>query len=267
MPGKSVIPTGLPCRTSHSSARVAFPLAFLGSFPPKESSSVELLSALCCGFLALTSQALSILHSGYFKRGSFVTKTGSCSCRRNKSPFDSFSALFPQLLVISKSEAYPFSCLMSLVSFIYENTAAAAAKSLQSCVRLCATPETAAHQAPPYPGFSRQECWSGLPFPSPVHANKVTQSYQTLATPWLQPSLPAPTRGRGHTPSSSLVLGPPPARPTSQTPTGSSGLHPLPQLKRVEPSCGGAWGQPLRGPLHPSAACRLGNGLGVRVAS
>ena len=136
-----------------------------------------------------------------------------------------------------------------------------------SRVRLCATPETAAHQAPPYPGFSRQECWSGLPFPSPVHANKVTQSYQTLATPWLQPSLPAPTRGRGHTPSSSLVLGPPPARPTSQTPTGSSGLHPLPQLKRVEPSCGGAWGQPLRGPLHPSAACRLGNGLGVRVAS
>lgn len=84
MPGKGVIPTGLPRRTSHSSARVAFPLAFLWSFPPKESSSVELLSALCCGFLALTSQALSILHSGYFKRGSFVTKTGSCSCRRNK---------------------------------------------------------------------------------------------------------------------------------------------------------------------------------------
>ena len=36
-----------------------------------------------------------------------------------------------------------------------------------SCVRLCATPETAAHQAPPSLGFSRQEHWSGLPFPSP----------------------------------------------------------------------------------------------------
>ena len=35
-----------------------------------------------------------------------------------------------------------------------------------SCVRLCATPETAAHQAPPSLGFSRQEHWSGLPFPS-----------------------------------------------------------------------------------------------------
>ena len=33
--------------------------------------------------------------------------------------------------------------------------------------RLCATPETAAHQAPPSLGFSRQEHWSGLPFPSP----------------------------------------------------------------------------------------------------
>ena len=38
-----------------------------------------------------------------------------------------------------------------------------------SRVRLCATPETAAHQAPPSLGFSRQEHWSGLPFPSPVH--------------------------------------------------------------------------------------------------
>ena len=94
------------------------------------------------------------------------------------------------------------------------NTAAAAAKSLQSCPTLCdpidrsppgfpipgtlqarilewvaisfssawkwkvkmkslshvgllATPWTAAHQAPPSMGFSRQECWSGVPLPSP----------------------------------------------------------------------------------------------------
>ena len=38
-----------------------------------------------------------------------------------------------------------------------------------SRVRLCATPETATHQAPPFLGFSRQEHWSGLPFPSPMH--------------------------------------------------------------------------------------------------
>ena len=39
-------------------------------------------------------------------------------------------------------------------------------KSL-SRVRLFATPWTVAHQAPPSLGFSRQEYWSGLPFPSP----------------------------------------------------------------------------------------------------
>ena len=38
-----------------------------------------------------------------------------------------------------------------------------------SRVRLCATPQTAAHQAPWSLGFSRQEHWSGLPFPSPIH--------------------------------------------------------------------------------------------------
>ena len=36
-----------------------------------------------------------------------------------------------------------------------------------SRVQLCATPYMAAHQAPPSLGFSRQEHWSGLPFPSP----------------------------------------------------------------------------------------------------
>ena len=39
-------------------------------------------------------------------------------------------------------------------------------KSL-SRVRLFATPWTVAYQAPPSMGFSRQDYWSGLPFPSP----------------------------------------------------------------------------------------------------
>ena len=39
-------------------------------------------------------------------------------------------------------------------------------KSL-SRVQLLATPWTAAHQAPPSMGFSRQEYWSGVPLPSP----------------------------------------------------------------------------------------------------
>ena len=52
-----------------------------------------------------------------------------------------------------------------------------------SRVRLCATPQTAAHQAPPSLGFSRQEQWSGLPFPSPMRESKVAQSCPTLSDP------------------------------------------------------------------------------------
>ena len=56
-----------------------------------------------------------------------------------------------------------------------------------SCVWLSATPQTAAHQAPPSLGFSRQEHWSGLPFPSPCMKVKsesdVAQSCPTLSNP------------------------------------------------------------------------------------
>ena len=39
-----------------------------------------------------------------------------------------------------------------------------------SRIRLCATPWTAACQAPPSMGFSRQEYWSGVPLPSPKYS-------------------------------------------------------------------------------------------------
>ena len=41
-----------------------------------------------------------------------------------------------------------------------------------SRVWLSVTPQRAAHQAPPSLGLSRQEHWSGLPFPSPVHESE-----------------------------------------------------------------------------------------------
>ena len=58
-----------------------------------------------------------------------------------------------------------------------------------SRVRFCATPQTAVHQAPPTLGLSRQEHWSGLPFPSPVHEKwnvkvKSLSCVLLLATPW-----------------------------------------------------------------------------------
>ena len=52
-------------------------------------------------------------------------------------------------------------------------------KSL-SLVRLLETPWTAAHQAPPSMGFSRQEYWSGVPLPSRVTPNRPTNSYSAI---------------------------------------------------------------------------------------
>ena len=40
-----------------------------------------------------------------------------------------------------------------------------------------------AHQAPLSLGFSRQEHWSGSPFPSPMHESEVAQSCPTLSDP------------------------------------------------------------------------------------
>ena len=53
-------------------------------------------------------------------------------------------------------------------------------KSL-SRVRLFETPWTVAYHAPPPMGFSRQEYWSGLPFPSP----------EDLPDPGIEPGSPA----------------------------------------------------------------------------
>ena len=52
---------------------------------------------------------------------------------------------------------------------------------LLSRVRLFATPWTVAYQAPPSMGFSRQEHWSGLPFPYPGD----------LPDPGIEPGSPA----------------------------------------------------------------------------
>ena len=68
-----------------------------------------------------------------------------------------------------------------------------------SCVQLCATPSTAAYQAPLSLGFSRQEYWSGLPFPSPMHESdsesEVAQSCLTLATLWTAAYQAPPSMG------------------------------------------------------------------------
>ena len=70
----------------------------------------------------------------------------------------------------------PFSVQLKLS----QHCSSAIVKSL-SCVRLFATLWTVAYQAPPSMGFSRQEYWSGLPFPSPGD----------LPDPGIEPGSPA----------------------------------------------------------------------------
>ena len=81
------------------------------------------------------------------------------------------------------------------------SAAAAAAKSLQLCPTLC-DPITEAHQAPLSLGFSRQEHWSGLPFPSPMHESekckvkvKSFSRVRLLATPWTAAYQAPPSMG------------------------------------------------------------------------
>ena len=78
---------------------------------------------------------------------------------------------FPRLSMQKRASSSPMSLLLLLRRF--------------SRVRLCATPQTAAHQAPLSLGFSRQEHWSGLPCPSPMHESEgeVPQSCPTLSDP------------------------------------------------------------------------------------
>ena len=63
-----------------------------------------------------------------------------------------------------------------------------------SHVRLLATPWTAAHQAPQSLGFSRQEYWSGLPLPSPMHESEKSKRSRSVVSDSSQPQGLQPTR-------------------------------------------------------------------------
>ena len=63
-----------------------------------------------------------------------------------------------------------------------------------SRVWLCATSEMAAQQAPPSLGFSRQEHWSGLPFPSPMHASEKWKWSRSVVSDPQRPHGLQPTR-------------------------------------------------------------------------
>ena len=78
-----------------------------------------------------------------------------------------FYELFIFIVIVKLQCCANHCCRANWLSYTY-TTAAAAAKSLQSCLTLC-DPIDGSPQAPPSLGFSRQEHWSGSPFPSPMH--------------------------------------------------------------------------------------------------
>ena len=68
---------------------------------------------------------------------------------------------------------------------------------LLSCfsrVRLCVTPETSAHQAPPSLGSSMQVNWSGLQFPSPMHKTENWKWSRSVVSDSSRPHGLQPTR-------------------------------------------------------------------------
>ena len=82
------------------------------------------------------------------------------------------SALKQDLVCLPLTSFYPFTgCSPDLLSLrlLRLNTVSKVKVKVKSFsrVRLFVTPWTAAHQAPLSMGFSRQEYWSRLPFPSP----------------------------------------------------------------------------------------------------
>ena len=68
----------------------------------------------------------------------------------------------------------------------WSNLAAAAAKSLQSCPTLC-DPIDGSPPGSPVPGFSRQEHWSGLPFPSPMQESEKSKWSRSVVSDSLWP--------------------------------------------------------------------------------
>ena len=74
-------------------------------------------------------------------------------------------------VVANKLQSSSKSNLPKTLHICRKTAAAAAAKSLQSCPTLC-EPIDGSPPGSPSLGFSRQEHWSGLPFPSPMHESE-----------------------------------------------------------------------------------------------
>ena len=86
-----------------------------------------------------------------------------------------------------------FSLVFHGIPDILLYTSAAAAKSLQSCLTLC-DPRDGSPPGSPSLGFSRQEHWSGLPLPSPMHESDKWKWSLSVVSDSLRPHGMQPTR-------------------------------------------------------------------------
>ena len=100
----------------------------------------------------------------------FITKTHSLNYLTDRSWVASSVGAGAQDQEIIASERKSLeTCKTTLTSFVIKELLLVLLPSCFSHVWLCETPWTAAYQASLSLGFSRQEHWSGLPFPSPMH--------------------------------------------------------------------------------------------------
>ena len=97
--------------------------------------------------------------------------------------------------ILSKEElSYTIRGITKSYHYEYRNLDILLLLSHFSRVQLCATTQTAANQLPLSLGFSRQEHWSGLPFPSPMHESEKWKWSHSVVSNSSQPHGLQPTR-------------------------------------------------------------------------
>ena len=140
---------------------VSYPLFCNKSYPPKNSGLQEQLALLvfmCRHTVLCRCNSVNIMTQ--------LNRTVGCSwapCVESVKDTACASITHIGQLVLPAGPLAPHSVL--------HTSAAASAKSLQSCPTLC-DPIDSSPPGSPVPGILQQEHWSGLPFPSPMHESE-----------------------------------------------------------------------------------------------
>ena len=122
-----------------------------------------LLEALTVAFIVTFCDVYLVLQDFILTHAVFPDSTVyTLQSKRDCSKFG--AGLFSGLWILFLSGILKVFCYGETVELV---VASVYVCSMLSCVQLFATPGTVARQAPLSMGFSRQEYWSGLPFPSP----------------------------------------------------------------------------------------------------